>query len=297
MKIILVTDWFSEKMGYSENCLAEALGILGHEVHVVTSTANVYCDSPDYDNVYRPLVSAYLGRDINAVSIKEEQKQYARKIIQSFYGQFTIDDNLSFIDIGGSTGTIGQVFKDEFNINDITILDPIDEELNEARKLGFKSISGLLETWDNPDNLKYDIVFCGRTIDHFKDIKLSLQKLKSLLKSNGVLLIDIIDLSMIWQRREIIESSFKIDHCQYLNNMNAVEILGFCGLEVIFSEIASHPERVTYICKSTNPKSLPSFLPTNAKQMISDIQKSKIIIADMWNSPYTYRQKFYRCLG
>ena len=40
-------------MGYSENCLAEALGKLGHEVHLITSTANVYCDSPDYDKVYK----------------------------------------------------------------------------------------------------------------------------------------------------------------------------------------------------------------------------------------------------
>ena len=53
MKIILVTDWFSEKMGYSENCLAEALALEGHDVHLVTSTANVYCDDPSYDEIYR----------------------------------------------------------------------------------------------------------------------------------------------------------------------------------------------------------------------------------------------------
>ena len=33
---------------------------------------------------------------------------------------------------------------------------------------------------------------------------------------------------------------------------------------------------------------------TNAKQIISDIQKSKIMIADLWYSGYTYREKFFR---
>ena len=65
MIIVLITDWFSEKMGYSENCLAEALGAEGHEVHLITSTANVYCDSPDYNEIYEPFLGpAYVSPGI-----------------------------------------------------------------------------------------------------------------------------------------------------------------------------------------------------------------------------------------
>ena len=52
MRITIVTPWFSEKMGYAENCLAKALATLWHEVHVVTSTAQVYFDAPYYRTVY-----------------------------------------------------------------------------------------------------------------------------------------------------------------------------------------------------------------------------------------------------
>jgi len=52
MKIVVITSWFSEKMGYSENFFPKALASLGHDVHVVTSTAQVYYKSPTYGKTY-----------------------------------------------------------------------------------------------------------------------------------------------------------------------------------------------------------------------------------------------------
>ena len=40
-------------MGYSQNCLSRALAKLGHDVHVVTSTYNMYGNEPMYDATYR----------------------------------------------------------------------------------------------------------------------------------------------------------------------------------------------------------------------------------------------------
>ena len=57
MRIVIIEQWFSEKMGYAENCLPKALAALGHEVHVIASTAQVYFDAPFYRDVYEP----YLG--------------------------------------------------------------------------------------------------------------------------------------------------------------------------------------------------------------------------------------------
>ena len=58
MKIIVVSQWFSEKMGYAENHLPAAFGRQGHEVHLVTTDLQVYATYPKtYDSVYR----AHLG--------------------------------------------------------------------------------------------------------------------------------------------------------------------------------------------------------------------------------------------
>ena len=56
-------------MGYIENFLPHALARLGHEVHIVTSTAQVYYDQPFYNKTYRQ----FLGEPITAAGIIEEQ--------------------------------------------------------------------------------------------------------------------------------------------------------------------------------------------------------------------------------
>ncbi len=57
LTIVVVSTFYSEGMGYSENCLPRALAALGHDVHLVTSTFNVYGNSPSYAENYE----AFLG--------------------------------------------------------------------------------------------------------------------------------------------------------------------------------------------------------------------------------------------
>jgi glycosyltransferase involved in cell wall biosynthesis len=53
MKIVIISEWYSEKMGYAENYLPAALGKLGNEVHLVTSDLQVYGDNLSfYNKVY-----------------------------------------------------------------------------------------------------------------------------------------------------------------------------------------------------------------------------------------------------
>jgi len=46
VKVVFITEQFSENMGYIANCLPRALARLGHEVHIITSTGNVYFRVP-----------------------------------------------------------------------------------------------------------------------------------------------------------------------------------------------------------------------------------------------------------
>ncbi len=57
MKIVFISVWYSEGMGYSENMFPKALANLGEDVHMVTSTAQIYYHLPNYDKIYKP----YLG--------------------------------------------------------------------------------------------------------------------------------------------------------------------------------------------------------------------------------------------
>jgi glycosyltransferase involved in cell wall biosynthesis len=53
MRIAVVSIFYSEGMGYSENCLPRALAALGHEVHLITTVFNVYGNESDYAKTYQ----------------------------------------------------------------------------------------------------------------------------------------------------------------------------------------------------------------------------------------------------
>lgn len=53
MKIALLVDWHSEKMGYSDNFLPKALAKLGHEVHLISTNCQVYFNSPLYESIFK----------------------------------------------------------------------------------------------------------------------------------------------------------------------------------------------------------------------------------------------------
>ena len=60
MRIVLISDWFAEKMGYAENCLPKAMAALGHDVHLITSDVQPYFHLPLYKETYEP----FLGKGI-----------------------------------------------------------------------------------------------------------------------------------------------------------------------------------------------------------------------------------------
>lgn len=67
MRIVLITDWHSENMGYSDNFMPKALASLGHEVHLVTSNGQVYFNSSAYEDIFQP----FLGPRFVACGVKE----------------------------------------------------------------------------------------------------------------------------------------------------------------------------------------------------------------------------------
>src|SRR5947209_5555280 len=56
MKIVIVSIYFSEKMGYVENCLPKAMASFGHDVHVISSNVQPCFDKPFYKETYEPLI-------------------------------------------------------------------------------------------------------------------------------------------------------------------------------------------------------------------------------------------------
>jgi glycosyltransferase involved in cell wall biosynthesis len=66
MTIVFICNWYSENMGYIENCLPKSLAKMGHDVHVLTSQGQVYFNKPYYESSY----AAFLGPAIQPTGTK-----------------------------------------------------------------------------------------------------------------------------------------------------------------------------------------------------------------------------------
>lgn len=89
MKIVVISCWFSENMGYAENFLPRALAKLGNDVHVVTSTAQVYYNSHDYEKTYKEhLGSAIVSEGVKKIDGFTLHRLPFREVKKSFLNPF-----------------------------------------------------------------------------------------------------------------------------------------------------------------------------------------------------------------
>src|SRR4051812_18342665 len=56
MRLVFLSPWFSERMGYTENMFPKAMAKLGAEVHLVSSNAQINFHHPNYDTLYKSLL-------------------------------------------------------------------------------------------------------------------------------------------------------------------------------------------------------------------------------------------------
>lgn len=214
-------------------------------------TARAYAEF--YEGVYRPLVSAYHGRRIDADTIQEEQRGYAAAFAD-FAAPFLEragGERRAMLDVGGSTGVVAGYFARRFGLN-AAVLDPAPAELAVAERLGVRTIPGLLEEWE-PDRA-YDVVALFQTIDHLLDVSGALSKLRSALAPDGLLLFDIVDFRAAYLRHASIEEAIKIDHPFYLVQETTEALLARGGFTPVGKSYAADHLHVAYACRVAGPR-------------------------------------------
>jgi SAM-dependent methyltransferase len=211
-----------------------------------------------YDGVYRPLVSAFHGRLIDARTILDEQQDYAAdrgNTVRPFLAGTGLK---TMLDIGGSTGVVAAHFAREFGLRG-TLIDPAPLEVDHARALGLETITGLVETHDFGAN-RYDVVLICQTIDHLLDVGGTLRRVRGLLNPGGFLFVDIVDFRAACLRNGSAEDATKIDHPYYLTQETMQAYLRRAGFGVVHVDYAADHLHVSYLCRLAEP--VPDALPS-----------------------------------
>jgi SAM-dependent methyltransferase len=218
-----------------------------------------------YAHTYRPLVSAFHGRLIDAVTIQEEQRQYAAERV-AFVEPFLAGMRSgALLDIGGSTGVVAHAFAGRFGLK-ATVIDPSPLEAAQAQRLGIETITGLVESTDLGSR-QFDLVIICQTVDHLLDIAGTLRRVHALLRPGGRLFIDIVDLRAGYLRNRSIEDTIKIDHPYYLTEETMGAYLARCGFETLGLDYAADHLHIGYVCQPGAPMS--EALP--ARERVEDL--------------------------
>ena len=200
-----------------------------------------------YDGIYRPLVSAFHGRLIDARTIQDEQREYAIEragFIRPFIANAAPK---TLLDIGGSTGVVAHHFAREFGLQG-TLIDPAPLEVEQAERLGLETVTGLVEEHDFGQR-RFDVVIICQTVDHLLDVAGTLIRVRQLLSDDGLLFIDIVDFRAAYLRNWSVEDAIKIDHPYYLTEPTTCAYLRSAGFDVLRSDYAADHLHVSYVCR------------------------------------------------
>ncbi len=242
-----------DRYGYAApaaSCMVCSLTVLNPVM-----TGEAYGDF--YDRYYRPLVSAYHGRLIDAETIQDEQHEYARSLGDLIEADIQRRNIHTMLDIGGSTGVVALDLADRFSLK-ATVLDPAADELDWAKKFGVDTINGFVEDYE-PDGRLFDLIILCQTADHLADITGSLAKIVCLLAPGGLFFVDIVDFRAAYLRNGGASGAIKIDHPYYLTELTVEPLLRNAGFRIVKKSFASDGLHIGYVCEGGKPtsKSLP----------------------------------------
>jgi len=230
-----------------------------------------------YDGIYRPLVSAFHGRLIDARTIQAEQHDYAEERAEFIRPFITNSARQTMLDIGGSTGVVAAHFAKEFGLQG-TLIDPAPLEVEQAQRLGLETITGLVEQHDFATR-RFDVVIICQTVDHLLDVAGTMARVRQLLSDNGVLFIDIVDFRAAFLRNWSVEAAIKIDHPYYLTERTMMAYLRSSGFEVLRSDYAADHLHVSYVCR-------PAAADVDAMPTAASVEEMLREVRFVQNAPY-----------
>jgi len=210
-----------------------------------------------YERTYRPLVSAYHGRLIDAATVQAEQRLYSVEMETLLAPYLDAMKEPSFLDVGGSTGVVAAHFRRRFGVR-ATVLDPAPEEIAEAEALKIETITALVEEWE-PAGRRFEVIGMFQTIDHLLDVSATLRKLREIITPDGLFVVDIVDFRAAYLKRWSVEEAVKIDHPYSLTEETTEAYLARAGFRPVRKDYSADHHLVAYVCRPCEPQ--PDALP------------------------------------
>lgn len=200
-----------------------------------------------YARWYRPIVSAYHDREINAETLPADQRRYADSLSKWLADQLGGARTETLLDVGGSTGIVAAAIRDATGARG-TVLDPSPEELEVAAGLGLDTAAGFVEDFEPAAGTRFDLVVLCQTADHLLDVSSALAKIRELIRDDGWFFVDIVDYQTVAANKGGLVEAIKVDHPYYFSDLTLRCALARAGFEVVATREAAD-QHLDYLCQ------------------------------------------------
>ena len=203
--------------------------------------------------LYRELTASFFGGRLNDLVSKQQEgaKTNAELVINALRHQISLPNGATLLDVGGSTGALAQAFVQAYKVQ-ATVLDPAEKELELAAALGLRTKLGQFEHADFSEGEKYDVVVLNQMIEHVVDIRATFEKARSLLKTQGHVVFDILDCLAEIEKVGCVEAASRLDHCYFLYEEMVDVLCKRVGL-VVAKRIRHTGISILYSCRPSAP--------------------------------------------
>lgn len=194
---------------------------------------------------YRVLTSLYNGSRVQPETLEAQHASYAQDIISLLAGH-VLPGGGSLLDVGGGNGGVAERVAGHFGLRG-TVLDPAASDVVKARQRGLDAFTGTVEDWKTEN--RFDVILLCQTIEHLFDLRMALDRIRSLLTPQGLFYCDIVDFTEACRHEGPPEVSSKIDHCFWLWQEAAPTIFRSVGFEVVSMSAVSGPDYVGFLLR------------------------------------------------
>ncbi len=195
---------------------------------------------------YRRLSGAFNAAQLSIADMQRDQAAYAAEAVRFLEPYIAPGAGTELLDVGGSTGIVARAFAERFHLK-ATVLDPAEQEIAAARRLGLDGIAGTLESFEG--DRRYDMVLLCRSIEHLLDLRTSLRKIRSLIKPDGLFYCDVIDYLESCRLTGAAQTVSKMDHCYWLCQETAARIFRSAGFDIVAANTAGDPTVIGYVLR------------------------------------------------
>jgi SAM-dependent methyltransferase len=223
---------------------------------------------------YRRLTSSFAGSAATIEDLQADQAAYAKNLILFLEGRVPRRPGVRLLDVGGSSGQVAKELAHHFGV-EATVLDPSEEEIEAAQRLGLRGVVGSAETWHTDE--QFDLVLLCRTVEHLFDLRATMAKLRRYLRPGGLFYCDFLDYMELCRMTGAPQTVSKVDHCYWLTIETAPAHLRAMGFEIVSLHVAPKPPFTGLLLRPCEEKAIEPLAWNEVQPRIRELQQ---ILAD-----------------